>query len=776
MRVFGINLIVFLVIFDIKLTSGYDDSTGDAYIPCHQSVINNTYEVDCYSLNLKSVPKCHSLNVTDCKRIRKMNLGGNQITHIKNGSFIEYPNLEYLNLTHNPIELCENGAFVGLTQLKSLSFRDTARGGGRHQPYTVYENETFTPLKNLKYLDISKARLDVKSIFEYVLCGVSSSIETLLMDRIFHFSDLSSFVMLNSQMSKCFLHMRLKKLSLRHNKIVEISTQFIISVRHLEYLSLRDNNIIGDRAAVQVLVFVHNLTFLDMGCQNSWTCYYKYTYPVTIPSLEEENIPSQSESHTINRKQIEILPKLRTLRIDHFAGYLGDTELPNICWTNNHLIELDISYLSITSITGKMQCLRRLEFLNMRGIKVSAMDPVIFQDLIALKILLFDEGFSSNMMLGKDSAVQFFKNNRNLIYLELSRNGIDSLHVDVFNHLDKLKFLNLSHNQIQHVDDQFMNLTSLERVDLSYNLLTQIPMELFSLLDTNMKFINSSSKAVVDITGNPFQCSCTVMSQIRWLERPNVKVHVSNLNSTKLFCFLQNGTRIPFFEVGKQLEKICHDYDYTLTIIFFTFIYPLCLIVITLSTCGYKYRWRVKYAWYTVLNLFYNKEQERTDFRFDAFISYCSDDEDWVRTKLVENLERDEENKYNLCLHYRHFVPGRGITENIAAAIKVSRKTVLVVTKNYLNSGWCDFETKFAHTHHLHKHTGGIIGIIHPELFKIKGNRATALDRLLDSVTYLEWPIEEQQEPLFWLRLKRALGPPLALKRENDHLYDMLEL
>ena len=118
-------------------------------------------------------------------------------------------------------------------------------------------------------------------------------------------------------------------------------------------------------------------------------------------------------------------------------------------------------------------------------------------------------------------------------------------------------------------------------------------------------------------------------------------------------------------------------------------------MVITLSACGYKYRWGggVKYAWYTVLNLFYNKEQERTDFRFNAFISYCSDDEDWVQTKLVENLERDKENKYNLCLHYRHFVLGRGITENIAGAIKVSQKTVLVVTKNYLNSGWCNLKT-----------------------------------------------------------------------------------
>ena len=119
-------------------------------------------------------------------------------------------------------------------------------------------------------------------------------------------------------------------------------------------------------------------------------------------------------------------------------------------------------------------------------------------------------------------------------------------------------------------------------------------------------------------------------------------------------------------------------------------------------------------------------------------------------------------------------MPGRNITDNIAAAIQESRKTVLVVTKKYLKSGWCDFETRFAHSHHLNEHTGGVIGIIHPEVFHLKGARGMALDRLPNSVTYINWPMNEEEEPLFWLKLKKALGPPMTLKTANDDAYNLL--
>ena len=757
-----------LLVIDIQFSLGYDVAVENI-IPCRQSRFNTTYDIDCSNLNLKSVPKCKSLNVTDCKLITQMNLNNNKIELIRNGSFTSFPNLVFLQLGDNPIQKFENAGFAGLERLESLTliWIESARG-----KKGIFSTDTFVPLINLKLLDLSYSFLDIQHVFENVLCGVTSSIETLLMDHVFHFNAESSFVVLNSKMSKCFGHMRLKKLSLHHNKIVEITSEFFSNLRHLEHLSLRYNNILGDRGAIFSFLFIHKLTFLDMGCQSTWQCE-EYVYPANIPNFQDDNL-LQSYPFKSNGSEMQFLPNLHTFRLDRVGAIGGQVEIPDICWSNNHLVELDLSYTHAESISGTFKCLWNLKFLNLSGCRLSYLDPMIFHDMISLKVLLLKDTFFSRMILAKDSSKMFFKNNKELKYLELSHNEIDVLHKGVFENLNALSFLNLSHNQIKHVDDQFERLTSLEHVDISYNALTGIPTRLLSVLERNMK-INPSIKGNIHMVGNPFQCSCTLMSEITRIQMSTFRLISLNSNHDNLFCLLQNGTRIPFSKVRKQLSSSCHV-SYELTpVVFLTFVYPFCLIVISLSTCGYRYRWWVKYAWYTVLHLFYKKEQERTDFTFDAFISYCSEDEDWVRRKLVANLEQ-ENNKYNLCLHYRHFLPGRNITDNIVAAVQRSRKTVLVVTKKYLRSGWCDFETRYAHTHHLHEHTGGVIGIIHPEVFHVRGKCGTVLDKLIDSVTYIKWPVEKETEGLFLLRLKKALGPPMRRRAPSDDTYNLLVL
>ena len=768
MTLLKLCLIFFLVIMDIQLTLGYNGVTNN-YIPCHQRRINTSYHIDCSNFGLKSVPTCQSLDVPDCTLITEMNLRNNLIEQIRNGSFMQFRNMLLLIMETNPIRMFENNDFKGLERLESLILKNAWPTGGNN---AIFGNETFSYLTNLKLLDISYSYIDILYMFHTVLCSFPPSTETLLMDYVVSFKTRSSFVILDSKMSKCLSHLTLKRLSLNHNRIIQITPEFLLNLRHLEYLSLRNNNILGDTLTIKIVPFVQNLTFFDIGCQNNWRCRDVSIYPPNIPKFDDENSLHPNINPKWDGSEIQLLPRLHTIRADHFAGYIGVINIPNICWSNNHLVELDLSYLLIHSISGTFHCLKHLKYLNMRGIKAPVIDPEILKDLSSLKVLLLKEtfiGLSFNTIL--ESGRNLFTQNKDLLYLELSQNEIASLHIDIFKNLHQLQFLNLSYNQIQHVDDHFKNLTSLENVDFSHNALTNIPMKIFSVLQRNMK-INSSKKGILNITGNPFQCSCTLLSEIIMVQRSKVKIIHINSTRNHLYCILQNGTRIAFSKIRKQLESVCHVYELT-PVIFLTFVYPFSLLLITLSTCGYKYRWRVIPAWYTVLHLFYKKKQEKTDFRFDAFISYCSHDEDWVRRKLVANLEK-EANKYKLCLHYRHFLPGRNITDNITAAVQESRKTVLVVTKNYLKSGWCDFETRFAHSHHLHEHNGGVIGIIHPEVFRLRGARGMALDRLLESVTYINWPMEKEQEVLFWLKLKKALGPPKTLKATNDDTYNLL--
>ena len=81
---------------------------------------------------------------------------------------------------------------------------------------------------------------------------------------------------------------------------------------------------------------------------------------------------------------------------------------------------------------------------------------------------------------------------------------------------------------------------------------------------------------------------------------------------------------------------------------------------------------------------------------FDAFVSYCHEDNEWVRQELQPRLE-DCHPLFRLCLHERDFVAGAAVADNISAAISTSRRMVLLLSRAFLRSHWCYMEFRQAH-------------------------------------------------------------------------------
>ncbi|KAJ8306682.1 hypothetical protein KUTeg_015723 [Tegillarca granosa] len=79
---------------------------------------------------------------------------------------------------------------------------------------------------------------------------------------------------------------------------------------------------------------------------------------------------------------------------------------------------------------------------------------------------------------------------------------------------------------------------------------------------------------------------------------------------------------------------------------------------------------------------------------FDVFISYSREDWDWVKNTLLPNLSCEG---YRVCVDFKDFVPGTEISENILNSIYKSKKTIVVLSKNFLNSVWGQFELQQAH-------------------------------------------------------------------------------
>ncbi|XP_059210221.1 toll-like receptor 2 type-2 [Centropristis striata] len=156
---------------------------------------------------------------------------------------------------------------------------------------------------------------------------------------------------------------------------------------------------------------------------------------------------------------------------------------------------------------------------------------------------------------------------------------------------------------------------------------------------------------------------------------------------------------------------------------------------------------------------------------YDAFVSYSERDASWVENFLVPELEEprqsDEDSAtrtpprpLTLCLHKRDFLPGKWIMDNIISAMERSRRTVFILSENFVQSDWCRYELDFSHFQLFDGKAGGEVAILillEPLSKDDIPKRFYKLRKLMSSTTYLEWPQDEEKTGEFWRSLHQAL-------------------
>jgi hypothetical protein len=85
----------------------------------------------------------------------------------------------------------------------------------------------------------------------------------------------------------------------------------------------------------------------------------------------------------------------------------------------------------------------------------------------------------------------------------------------------------------------------------------------------------------------------------------------------------------------------------------------------------------------------------RQPYRYDAFISYSHRNRDWVHNWLVPRLKHAG---LKVCIDSESFEPGAPSLTEMERAVLRSRKTVLLLTPEYLQSGWTEFENILVQT------------------------------------------------------------------------------
>ncbi len=139
-------------------------------------------------------------------------------------------------------------------------------------------------------------------------------------------------------------------------------------------------------------------------------------------------------------------------------------------------------------------------------------------------------------------------------------------------------------------------------------------------------------------------------------------------------------------------------------------------------------------------------------FAYDVFISYSHRDEDWVTRTLLPRLEAAG---LRVCVDFRDFEIGAPSVTEMERAVVTSRKTLLVLTPNYLASAWTEFESVMLQTLDPANRQRRLIGLL------------KARSELPLRISYLSYvDFVEPNDPAFtWNRLLTALstssGSPL---------------
>lgn len=150
--------------------------------------------------------------------------------------------------------------------------------------------------------------------------------------------------------------------------------------------------------------------------------------------------------------------------------------------------------------------------------------------------------------------------------------------------------------------------------------------------------------------------------------------------------------------------------------------------------------------------------------RYDAFISYSeADGGSFVHSTLTPMLE--DECGYKLSLHYREFVLGRTIIDNIIDAIYDSRRIVIIITPKFLDSEWCKFEVNYGLRRAFEK-PNTLVAVMLEEM--PISQLPKSLRAFLSDVTFLLWDDGKRDE--MCRKLKNALGTPNIIDNNVDNL------
>nr|CAH7752067.1 unnamed protein product [Callosobruchus chinensis] len=286
----------------------------------------------------------------------------------------------------------------------------------------------------------------------------------------------------------------------------------------------------------------------------------------------------------------------------------------------------------------------------------------------------------------------------------------------------------LSNNKIKKMD---WVPPKVQILSLDNNNLQSLSTEVLKILK------NDTNLTELTLSGNPWSCRCSNLEFQHFLTSYYKKVKANNI-----LCA----------ETSHQLinQQLCKP---TLHIVIQVAV-PVLVFLLLLALAAaiyYKYNHEIK-VWLFSKNLclwFVTEEELDKDKKYDIFISYSQKDEDFIVDHLLPGLESGP-NPFKTCIHIRDWVPGDYISEQVVKSVMDSRRTLVVLSNNFLESDWGKLEFRMAHQNAIEEGRVKVIVVKYGDLDEAKLD--ADFRAYIKTNTYVEWG-----KPWFWNKLRYAL-------------------
>lgn len=768
----------------MKLSGYYLNRIEPAALNC----LSTLHHLDLSQNLLESVP---GYIFQEVDRLKVLDLQHNRIRTLTQNSFYGLLNIEKVVLRNNNLTIVNGSAFKGLKNVKTLELSENIGLKLSDDLFRELENletlvldgcnisslpdNVFRENFNLKYLYLHRNRLTslTKRLFDslgklYYMSAASNEISILDNGTFINNFDLQFLYLKNNSLSRLDKDNFEGLYSLR---TLDLSRNIINYVASFEYLKRLKNlnlshNFLSSLPGLNPFEFNSELVTIDMSynlltdiTNVQWqNLEYLENLVLTYNKITQFLIPEIYYSPTIHLQRNEVqtiyVNQKNLIRIGSTGNMRVHLEKnPLMCGCNmyelysafnemqNRTVEEKTS-LARVQFTDGLMCQLPLKHLGRLLYSLTSSDFTCAScpDRCDCDFSVYNFIENTINCSSRDYDILPVVTSPNASVLHINQNNLTTLVPLNENCWAGLIELQAEDNRI--TSEEFYVPQKLRYLGLRNNHMTTLP----KTVRTHAK---NTREFRMTLSHNLWPCDCTVLPFKDFLFTYQAQV----IDINEIRCLFPNKSANSKPLISMENAELCYQYSLNYLTIF-SYVTGVCFIVLCLVLAFYyKNKAHILSFMYTHCNSCYMVfccDQPNNDDRlFDCFISYSSVDVE-LTFAIIEELEKKPP-YYHFCVHERNWTPGEFITKNIVNSVQNSRKTLIILSKDFVKSPWFHLEFQAAYNQGLQDKRNRLVFVLKGDLPDTSELEAD-VQYVLSTITYLKWG-----ERWFWQKLKYAL-------------------